>query len=70
MDKLQKTLADIQQQMADPDIYSAEKKKQLNQLILDEGKTKDALEETEMLWLDNQESLESAQLAFEQQMNG
>ena len=59
MEKLQNTLAAIEEKMGDSDLYDASRKDELNKLIQEQGKLKAELEEVEMEWMDLTEQLEA-----------
>lgn len=56
----------IEGQMADPDIYNADNKAKLKQVLSEQAKYKTELEDIEMEWLDAQELLEQKHQSFEQ----
>ncbi|WP_346350943.1 ABC transporter ATP-binding protein [Oceanimonas sp. AH20CE76] len=58
MERCQLQLAAIEQQLADPDIYAAEHKARLQQLLKDQSPLQQQLAEAEMEWLTLQEQLE------------
>jgi ATP-binding cassette subfamily F protein 3 len=62
-----KNLQVLEDQLSDTDIYSAEKKPQLKQVLAEQAELKSNLEDIEMEWLDAQEQLEVKQKAFEQE---
>jgi ATP-binding cassette subfamily F protein 3 len=64
MAQLHKKLQLVEQQLSDTDIYSAENKSQLKQILTEQASHKSSLEEAEMLWLDSQEQLEHKQQAL------
>ena len=66
MAQLQGKLQEIEGQMADPDIYNADNKVMLKQILTAQAKSKTALEDIEMEWLDAQEILEQKLQHFEQ----
>ena len=68
MADLEAKLELIEQQMADPDIYDADKKAELKALLADQARCKIAQEEAEMLWLDAQEQIEAKQAEFDAQV--
>jgi len=55
----QTELDDIENTLADPDIYQAEHKARLSELIKKQAHLKSELEENEMLWLDLEEQIEA-----------
>ncbi|WP_417607009.1 ABC transporter ATP-binding protein [Oceanimonas baumannii] len=59
MERCQQQLADIETQLADPDIYAAEHKARLQQLLKDQSPLQQQLAESELEWLDLQEQLET-----------
>ncbi|GAA0854956.1 ABC transporter ATP-binding protein [Aliiglaciecola litoralis] len=67
MQRLTQSLAKIDAELADPEIYTEQNKSKMKQLLVDQGKVKSELEEIEMQWLDAQEQLETKQQEFEQQ---
>jgi len=56
--KAQDELTDVEAQLADSDIYQAEHKSKLTELLKHQAKLKQALEENEMLWLELEEQIE------------
>ena len=62
-----KKLQVLEGQLSDTEIYSAENKPQLKQILAEQAKLKSSLEDTEMQWLDVQEQLEIKQQEFEQE---
>jgi ATP-binding cassette subfamily F protein 3 len=60
-----KKLQVVEEQLSDTEIYSAENKPQLKQILADQARLKSSLEDTEMQWLDTQEQLEIKQQEFE-----
>ncbi|MGB1200413.1 MAG: ATP-binding cassette domain-containing protein [Cognaticolwellia aestuarii] len=56
--KAQDELTDVEAQLADSDIYQAEHKSKLTELLKHQAKLKQALEENEMLWLELEEKIE------------
>ncbi|NHH99582.1 ABC transporter ATP-binding protein [Oceanimonas sp. MB9] len=58
MERCQQRLAEIEQQLADPDIYAAEHKARLQQLLKDQSPLQQQLADVEMEWLELQEQLE------------
>lgn len=59
-------LEEIEQKLSDTDLYTAENKIQLKQVLAEQADCKSSLEDAEMHWLDAQEQLEAKQQAFEQ----
>lgn len=55
----QTELDEVEAVLADPDIYQAENKTQLNELIRKQAKLKSEIEENEMQWLDLEEQIEA-----------
>lgn len=68
--RLTDELAEVEQIMGDTTLYSDVNKARLNEVIARQTKAKQALEETEMLWLDAQDSLELAQADFDKRVAG
>ncbi len=60
MEKLQTKLADIETQLGDSSIYDDKNKANLQQLLLDQAKLQQQLEETEENWLMVSEEIEAA----------
>jgi len=65
MEKLSSELAAIEEKLADSAIYDISRKAELTECLQQQTKTKGALEETEMTWLDAQEQLEEMSKAFD-----
>jgi ATP-binding cassette, subfamily F, member 3 len=63
LEKLQKRLAEIETQLGDSSIYNDKNKVALQQLIGEQGKLQNQLEETEENWLMISEELEAANQA-------
>lgn len=59
MNKHASKLAEIEKQLADSELYSAENKEKLTALLAQQVEEKKALEEVEMDWLAAQEELEA-----------
>ncbi|WP_024562189.1 ABC transporter ATP-binding protein [Franconibacter helveticus 513] len=59
MEKLNATLAEVEEKLADSAIYDPARKAEMNECLQTQAKTKAALEECEMAWLDAQERLEA-----------
>ena len=58
-EKLTNQLADIEEKMADSDLYSESRKAELTQLLSDQAELKAQLEETELEWFDYEEQMEA-----------
>lgn len=56
--KAQDELTNVEAQLADSDIYQAEHKSKLTELLKHQAKLKQTLEENEMLWLELEEQIE------------
>ena len=56
--RLTSQLQTLEQQLADPIVYEADKKSELTELLLKQSQLKNELEETELRWLDVQQQLE------------
>lgn len=56
--RLTNQLQTLEQQLADPIVYEADKKSELTELLLKQSQLKNELEETELRWLDVQQQLE------------
>lgn len=65
MDNLGAELTQLETQLADPDLYNAENKTRLKELLSRQATLKQSLEDTEASWLEAQEILESKQQAFD-----
>lgn len=63
-------LAQLEQQLADPDIYDAKQKAQLTQLLTEQSAVNSKLSATEEQWFDAQEQLEQLTSQFWQQNGG
>jgi len=61
----QTKLEALEQQLGDTELYNAENKTQLKQVLTEQANHKSTLEEAEMYWLDAQEELEIKQKEFE-----
>lgn len=59
MDQLDKILSDLEQQLADPEIYAPGEKATLAELLRQQGETKSRAQDLEDRWLELQEELES-----------
>jgi ATP-binding cassette subfamily F protein 3 len=57
----------LEEKLSDTEIYSADNKPQLKQILAGQATLKSGLEDTEMQWLDAQEQLETKQQEFEQE---
>ena len=65
MDKLTERLEEIEKQLADSSLYEHTQKMRLTELLKEQGERKESLEETEMVWMDAQETIELMQSEFE-----
>jgi ATP-binding cassette subfamily F protein 3 len=70
MAELQEKLHLVENQMAEPDIYNADNKAKLKQVLAEQASYKIQLEDTEMQWLDAQELLDQKLQSFEQAIAG
>ncbi|WP_105636490.1 ABC transporter ATP-binding protein [Cronobacter dublinensis] len=59
MEKLNATLSAVEEKLGDSAIYDPARKAEMNECLQTQAKTKAALEECEMAWLDAQEQLEA-----------
>ena len=66
MDKLNTTLAGIEDALSDTSLYEDDNKAKLMSLLEQQSAIKQQLEELEMDWLDAQEQIEQARVAYEQ----
>lgn len=57
-------LSEIEQQLADPELYQAENKAKLSPLLLQQGELKSTMEDLEMQWLDLQEQIDQQEADF------
>ncbi|WP_427980402.1 ABC transporter ATP-binding protein [Agarivorans sp.] len=62
--KAQQSLDEIEQKMAEPELYEADNKATLQQYLQQQAQLKNELEETELAWFELQEELEQQQQAF------
>lgn len=60
--RLTNQLQTLEQQLADPIVYEADKKSELTELLLKQSQLKNELEETELRWLDVQQQLEEFEI--------
>ncbi|MCW8994524.1 MAG: ABC transporter ATP-binding protein, partial [Psychromonas sp.] len=65
MDKLSLQLKEIEKQLGDSALYEQSQKTRLTDLLKEQAEKKEALEESEMKWMDAQESIEAMQSDFE-----
>ncbi|MCX8639400.1 ABC transporter ATP-binding protein [Gilliamella sp. B3172] len=63
LERLSKQLKLIEEQLADPSIYEADKKSELTQLLLQQSQLKGEQEESELTWLDLQQQIEEFESA-------
>ncbi|WP_088331170.1 ABC transporter ATP-binding protein [Lacimicrobium sp. SS2-24] len=68
MDRLHTRLQQIEQQMLDTRLYEEQHKQELKALLDEQASAKQALEDTEAQWLENQEKLEQMQQDFEHEL--
>ena len=61
MDKLNSVLEQCEEQLGDTELYQAENKSKLTQVLSQQASAKSELEEVEMEWMTEQESLEEMQ---------
>jgi ATP-binding cassette subfamily F protein 3 len=59
MEKLNATLATVEEKLGDSGLYDQSRKAELTDCLQTQAKTKSSLEECEMAWLDAQEQLEA-----------
>jgi ATP-binding cassette, subfamily F, member 3 len=59
MEKLQQRKEELEQLLADPEIYQGQAKEQLKQLLKEKGELDQNLEEVEMRWLDLSDQMEA-----------
>ncbi|MGR5167762.1 ABC transporter ATP-binding protein [Vibrio astriarenae] len=64
MDKLGAAVAQAEQQLLDNSLYEAENKAKLSQVLADQANAKSQLEEVEMEWMEQQETLEQMEQEF------
>ena len=65
METYSERLSEIEDKLGDSNLYDQENKKLLTDLLKEQGEVKDQLEETEMLWMEAQEQIETLQSEFE-----
>lgn len=65
MEKLNKTLADVEVSLSDMTLYDADKKPQLMKLLDEQTRIKGQLDDAEALWLEAQEALEEAKAEYD-----
>ncbi|MGS2723192.1 ATP-binding cassette domain-containing protein [Porticoccus sp. GXU_MW_L64] len=65
LEKDQKTLEALEQQLADPTLYEQDNAGQMTQLLKQQGTLKTAMDEREGRWMELQELLESKQAEFD-----
>jgi ATP-binding cassette subfamily F protein 3 len=65
MDKLQKSLSELETALADNSLYTEAAKDKLKTLLQQQAELKNALEQAEMDWMDASEQLEAAEAAGE-----
>ncbi len=64
MDKLNQKLAEAESQLVDNSLYEVENKAKLNEVLTQQANAKAELEEVEMEWMTQQETLESMEQEF------
>jgi ATP-binding cassette subfamily F protein 3 len=65
MDKLQTSLSELENELADNSLYTDAAKDKLKNLLQKQAELKNALEQAEMDWMDASEQLEAAEAAGE-----
>tara|TARA_R110001583_G_scaffold53677_5_gene165190 strand:+ start:5710 stop:7620 length:1911 start_codon:yes stop_codon:yes gene_type:complete len=65
MDTYSARLGEIEALLSDSSLYEQENKKKLTEVLKEQGEVKSSIEESEMLWMDAQEQIESLQSEFE-----
>lgn len=65
MEKYAARLSELEGQLSEASLYDQENKKQLSVVLKEQGELKGLLEESEMLWMDAQETIESLQLEYD-----
>jgi ATP-binding cassette subfamily F protein 3 len=70
MNTLTEQKSQIEQKMAESDLYEAKNKAKLAEVMRQQAQVNTDLEDAEMLWLDAQESLETAKQVFDKALNG
>ena len=65
METYSERLSEIEDKLGDSNLYDQENKKLLTDLLKEQGEVKEQLEETEMLWMEAQEQIETLQSEFE-----
>ena len=61
MEKLQNTLEECENQLADTTLYEAARKADLQKILQQQGEAKSELEEVEMQWMELSEEMEAAE---------
>ena len=65
MEKLNKSLADVESSLSDTALYEADQKPQLMKLLEEQTSIKNKLDDAEALWLEAQEALEDAKAEYD-----
>ena len=65
MEKLNKSLADVESSLSDTALYDADQKPQLMKLLDEQTSIKNKLDDAEALWLEAQEALEDAKAEYD-----
>ena len=65
MEKLNKSLADVESSLSDTALYEADQKPQLMKLLDEQTSIKNKLDDAEALWLEAQEALEDAKAEYD-----
>ena len=58
MAEAESRLSTLKEQLADTDLYAAERKAELDELLRDEGKARQEMQDLENTWLELQQELE------------
>ncbi|WP_261834566.1 ABC transporter ATP-binding protein [Vibrio ishigakensis] len=69
MDKLNQALEGFEEQLSDTEMYQAKNKAKLTQVLSQQAEAKAELEEVEMEWMSDQETLESMQAELDAELN-
>lgn len=65
MDKVTAQLAELEESLSDSSLYEAEQKARLTEILTQQTKAKQQLEQLEMDWMDAQQNLDDAEQAFD-----
>lgn len=69
MEKCQKRLAELEEVLAESELYEIQNKDKLKSFLAEQGQLTSFLEEAEMNWLEAQESMEQAEKQFKERLS-